>query len=67
MLKRYIPLWIGMPVFGLAVGLPILWAFSQFHRSLPGGQQRVEAAHAESFWDKLLATRLRCSRWAFAS
>jgi hypothetical protein len=33
MLRKFFFLWFGLLVFGLAVGLPLGWGFSQFHQS----------------------------------
>jgi len=63
MLRRYLPLWIGMAIFGLAIGLPFGWGLSQFHHSSqisreaaqpPTQAQRSEAKHPEGFLDKTL-------------
>lgn len=49
MLKRAIALWIGAAIFGLTIGLPVIWAFSQFHPPAV-----IHQAKEESFGSKLL-------------
>jgi hypothetical protein len=48
MLKRACVFWIGAAIFGLAIGLPFAFAFSQFHHSaLPS--HRDEGNHATEY------------------
>lgn len=54
MLRRYLPFWIGIAIFGLAIGLPLGWGFSQFH-SLHTQQspERVQSGNTpETFWER---------------
>jgi hypothetical protein len=62
MLRRYLPLWIGIAVFGLAIGLPFGWGFSQFHHSSqvpreaaepPAQAQSGQAQSPETYWGRL--------------
>jgi hypothetical protein len=62
MLRRYLPLWIGIAVFGLAIGLPFGWGFSQFRHSSqvpreaaepPAQAQSGQAQSSETYWERL--------------
>jgi hypothetical protein len=51
-LRRYLPLWIGIAIFGLAIGLPLGWGFSRFHSAQVATQNSTGAANRISDLEK---------------